>query len=61
MNMVRRSIQTFALRKVLGYLEANPGENLPKIIDWIDALDSTHYHGSAYRELRYYIKAPDNN
>ncbi|MEA4881629.1 MAG: radical SAM protein [Synergistaceae bacterium] len=61
MKSIRNVLGEFALKRVLGYLDADPTENLPKIIDWIDKLDRTTWFGSAYDKLREYLDDPSNN
>lgn len=61
MSSIKDKVNAFALRKAITYLESDPENNLPKIIDWIDRLDATHYHGGAYDIVRGYLKDPDNN
>ena len=61
MKSIRNAIEAFALKKVLGYLDSDPDENLPKIIDWIDRLDRTNWYGSAYDRILEYLEDPSNN
>ncbi len=63
--MMERSIldqiKTFGLNKVVDYLDANPDENIPKVIDWVEKFDrqgTISRHTSAVKEI---LNKDDNN
>ena len=36
---LKQKIQALGIKRVLGYLESNPDENIPKILKWVELLD----------------------
>jgi MoaA/NifB/PqqE/SkfB family radical SAM enzyme len=36
---IKENLQTFGLKKVLGYLDNDPDTNIPKIIEWVEIFD----------------------
>lgn len=36
MNMIKESMQNFAVNQALNYIEGNPEENIPKLMDLVD-------------------------
>ena len=39
---IKQKLEAFGLSKVLGYLETNPEENIPKVLNWLEKLDKTN-------------------
>jgi len=38
---IKQRLEAYGLNKVLKYLESNPEENIPKVLDWVERLDKT--------------------
>ena len=38
-NNIVDQFKVFGMKKVLNYLDSNPDENIPKIIDWVEKID----------------------
>ncbi len=36
---MKQRLQAFGIKKILKYLDANPDENIPKVLDWVEKLD----------------------
>lgn len=54
-------IKTFGLNKVVDYLDSNPDENIPKVIDWVERFDrqgTISRHTTAVKEI---LNKNDNN
>lgn len=61
MGTVKEKIEAFGLKKVIGYLDSNPNENIPKVIDWIEKLDKDNSYATPYRLAKEALRDPDNN
>lgn len=61
MGKVKEMIEAFSLKKVIEYLDSNPDENIPKVIDWIERFDTSHEYTTAYRLAREALNDPSNN
>ena len=61
MGKVKEMIEAFSLKKVIEYLDSNPDENIPKVIDWIERFDTSHEYATAYRLAREALSDPSNN
>lgn len=61
MGALKDKMQRFGLNKVIHYLEANPEENMPKILDWVEKLDKYKHFEPAEKQIRQYISDPNNN
>lgn len=59
---IRESVESFGLKRVLSYLDSNPDENIPKIIDWMIRLDKdSKYIANQARAAQQVINDHDNN
>ena len=61
MGKMKEIIEAYSLKKVIGYLDSSPDENIPKVIDWIEKLDRSHEYASAYRLAKEALGNPENN
>lgn len=61
MGIVNEKLEAFGLKKVLGYLDSNPEENVPKLIGWLRKLDSDGFFNNTYDMIEEFMKDPDNN
>ena len=61
MGMVKEKLEAFGLKKILSYLDSNPNENIPKIIDWMEKFDKDNLYSTPYRLAREALADPDNN
>ncbi|HRV33330.1 MAG TPA: radical SAM protein, partial [Anaerovoracaceae bacterium] len=46
---------------VYGYLEKDPDNNIPKIIDWVERIDDTGQMSRQVKAVKKALKDPDNN
>lgn len=58
---IKENIQSFAAKKVLGYLEGDPSTNLPKLLDWADKFDKDNLLASQRKAFHEIIDKPSNN
>ncbi len=61
MGRVKEMIEAYGLKKVISYLDSNPDENIPKVIDWIEKLDKDKEYATAYRLAREALSDPTSN
>ncbi len=61
MGTVNEMVEAFGLKKVLGYLDSNPEENVPKVLNWVRKLDRENYYQNAYDLVEEALKDPENN
>lgn len=61
MGTVNEKLETFGLKKVLGYLDSNPEENAPKVLNWVKKFDKEDYYHNAYDLVGEALKDPNNN
>ncbi len=61
MGRVKKKFEAYGLKKVIDYLDSNPEENIPKVIDWIERLDKEHAYAGAYRLAKAALDDPANN
>ena len=45
------SMEAFAVKKALGYLDKDPETNLPKLADWFEEWTKSRYGGCTCREI----------
>ena len=62
MNTSSRIVQ-YGLKTAFNYIEKNPEQNLPKLMDWVDKLagDGPNSYPSQRAAIRKVINNPDNN
>lgn len=58
---VKESVQAYAVKTALGYLDKNPEENIPKLLNWIDAFDVKGALGPHRKVMHDVIDNPDGN
>ena len=61
MGKMKEMIEAYSLKKVIGYLDSDPDENIPKVIDWIEIFDRDHEYAAAYRLAKQALSDPTNN
>lgn len=58
---LKENVQSFAVKQLLKYLEHDPEKNLPKLLDWADALDKQNLYPAPRRVLREVLSHPEGN
>ena len=58
---IKETFKTLGLKAVLKYLDSNPDENIPKIIDWIGKTDKEGTVTKELRVIREVMSDHDNN
>nr|WP_315023833.1 radical SAM protein [uncultured Aminipila sp.] len=49
MSIIKEKIEAFGIKKILGYLDSNPEENMPKVFNWLKKLDSENNYTGAFK------------
>lgn len=60
MSTIKEKVETFGIKKILGYLESNPEENMPKVFNWLKKLDSENNYSGAFNAADKAINDPNN-
>lgn len=61
MGTVNEKLESYGLKKVLSYLDSNPEENVPKVLNWVRKFDKEDYYHTAYDLVEDALKDPENN
>jgi len=61
MGKIKEKIEAFSLKKVIGYLDSNPDENIPKLIEWVERFDKEHEYTTPCRLAKEALQDPENN
>ena len=61
MGTVNEKLEAFGLKKALGYLDSNPEENVPKVLNWVRKFDKDDFYHNAYEMVEEALKDPSNN
>jgi MoaA/NifB/PqqE/SkfB family radical SAM enzyme len=59
-NSVKETMQAFAINKALSYIEGDPNENLPKLMDMVDKFSPDGWYESQRRAIRKAIEDKNN-
>ena len=60
-NSMKDSIQSFAINQALKYIDGNPKEAFPKLLDWADKFDKDDLYLRERTQIRKVIDDPDGN
>jgi len=60
-NSIKDSAQVFAVNQMLKYIDRNPQEAFPKLLDWADQFDKDNLYLTHRQTVRKIIENPDNN
>ena len=55
------SAQAFAVNQVLKYVDSNPQEAFPKLLDWADKFDKDNLYLTQRQQIRKVMEQPDSN
>jgi len=61
MGIIKEKLEAYSLKKILGYLESDPDENIPKLIEWVEKHDKDHKYAGAYKAAKEAFRDPNNN
>lgn len=61
MASTKEKLEIYGIKKVLGCLESNPQENVPKVLGWLRRFDKGAGHNKSYDLLEEAMIDPDNN
>ena len=61
MGTIKEKTMSVALKKVNQYIEKNPEQNIPKILDWLDKFDTSGMISSQLSVVRDVLNDQDNN
>ncbi len=57
---IKESMQMFAINQALQYIEGNPEENLPKLMDLVDKFSPEDWYGIQRKAIRGAMEKKDN-
>lgn len=57
---MRENMQSFAVKKVLDYMDGDPDKNLPKVLDWADKFDKDNLFAGQRKVFHDIIENPGN-
>ena len=57
----KESVETFAVKRALEYLDKDPQNNLPKLVDWVDRFDTKDTLLKQRNAVRAVVEDPDSN
>ena len=60
-NSIKDSVQAFAVNQVLKYVDSNPQEAFPKLLDWADKFDKDNLYLTQRQQIRKVMEQPDSN
>lgn len=60
-NFIKDSAQVFAVNQMLKYIDRDPQEAFPKLLDWADQFDKNNLYLTQRQTIRKIIENPDNN
>ena len=60
-NSIKDSAQVFAVNQMLKYIDRDPQEAFPKLLDWADQFDKDNLYLTQRQTIRKIIENPDNN
>ena len=60
-NSIKDSAQAFAVNQVLKYVDSNPQEAFPKLLDWADKFDKDNLYLTQRQHIRKVMEQPDSN
>lgn len=58
---IMENLQSFGLKKVINYLDSDPDENIPKILDWVEKFDKEGTVKGQLKAFRNVIDNPEGN
>ena len=61
MASVKEKLEIYGIKKALGYLENNPQENVPKVLNWLRKFDKDEGHNKSYDMIEGSMTDPKNN
>lgn len=60
MSTIKEKVEAYGIKKIIGYLESNPEENMLKIFDWLSKLDLDQNYAGAFRLGKAAVTDPTN-
>jgi len=61
LGKMKQMIEAYSLKKVINYLDSNPDESIPKVIDWVERFDRKKEYATACRLAKEALTDPNNN
>jgi len=61
MNSVKNKVTKIGIRTAINYIEKDPDNNIPKIIDWLEKIDTEGSISTQLRVVKDVLNEPDNN
>ncbi|WP_066498589.1 radical SAM protein [Abyssisolibacter fermentans] len=60
MKNLSEKMQEFGLKKAISYLNSDPDQNIPKLLNWLEKFDKDGYYKTAYNSTRKAISEHNN-
>jgi MoaA/NifB/PqqE/SkfB family radical SAM enzyme len=57
----KERLEKYGLNKILGYMDSDYENNIPKALDWLERFDIEGQYAGAYKTVRKVMEDPDNN
>ncbi len=58
---MKENLQSFAVKKVLHYMDEDPDKSLPKLLDWADKFDKDNLFAGQRKVFHNILENPGNN
>ena len=58
---LKEKAQVFAVKKALEYMDKDPGSNIPKLLEWLEAFDVKGTFKNQLHVVKGIVEEPDNN
>lgn len=58
---LKETVEVFAIKKALEYMDKDPETNLPKLMDWFDKIDVKNTLAPQRKAIREVVENPDSN
>ncbi len=60
MNIIKDKVKAFGIKKILGYLDSDPEENMAKVFNWLKKLDSDNHYTGAFKLAEKAVNDPND-
>ena len=60
-NSIKDNMQMFAINQALNFIDRNPQEAFPKLLDWADQFDKDDLYLRQRKKIREILDDPDSN
>jgi len=61
MGGIKQKIDSIAVKTLISYLDSDPENNIPRILQWLRHFDKDSPYNSMYEQISKYLEDPSNN